>query len=255
MIPKIIHYCWFGGEKPDDVAAYIAGWKRLCPDYKIIEWNEHNFDIQKYSYSREAYKEKKWAFVSDLVRFCVLEEYGGVYLDTDVELIKSLDLLEDESAYVGYEVHGVGSAIIACEPHNEIIHCIAETYKKSSFYTVDGKMNLLTSPDYINNEITPRGFVGENRLQKLNQITVFPSEWFYPYNLVSFEILTTQNTVAIHHFAGSWLDEKSRYQLKLQKRMKWFPQKRLAIWISVAIAELKFGGIPGLLKAIKKRKW
>ena len=254
MIPKIIHYCWFGGEKPADVKEYIDGWRKLCPDFEIIEWNEKNFDINAYDYSRDAYKEKKWAFVSDFVRFCVLDEHGGIYLDTDVELVKSLEPLCSEKCYVGYEAQGVGSAIIACEPHNEIIHAITETYKKSSFYLPDGSLNLLTSPDYINNEITPKGFEREDKLQRIPGLTVFPSEWFYPYNLKTFTIESTSNTVSIHHFAGSWLDEKAIIQLEIQKHFKWFPVRRLVIWFSVAVAELKTGGITGLLRAIKRRK-
>lgn len=254
MIPKIIHYCWFGGEKPTDVLVYIDGWKKLCPDYEIVEWNEQNFDIMQYSFSRDAYKEKKWAFVSDFVRFVVLEKYGGVYLDTDVELIKNLDFLAEESAYVGFEVHGVAAGIIGCEPHNPIISSIAETYKNTSFY-VDSGLNLLTSPDYINNAIEPIGFKRFNEKQVLKGITVYPSDWFYPYNLETFRVFTTENTVAIHHYAGSWLDEKSKCQLEIQRKLKWMPHKRVAIWISVALAELKVNGIKGLYRAIREKKW
>lgn len=254
MIPKIIHYCWFGDNKPDDVIKYIEGWKKLCPDYKIIEWNEKNFNIQKYPYAREAYKEKKWAFVSDFVRFLVLEKYGGVYLDTDIELKKNLEILEKESAFVGYEVNGVAAGIIGCEAGFPLVKNIAERYKTSSFYLDNGKCNLLTSPDYINEELEKFGFKRINEKQNICGMTIFPSDWFYPYNLVDFQMELTDNTVAIHHYDGSWLDEKDKYQLNIQKKLKWFPIKRISIWISVGLAEIKYSGIKSLFIKLKNKK-
>lgn len=253
MIPKIIHYCWFGGEKPEFVKNYISGWQKMCPDYEIKEWNENNFDIQEYTFSRDAYKEKKWAFVSDFVRFSVLEEYGGVYLDTDVELIKGLSSLEEECAFVGFEVSGVGSAIIGCDKNNKIIQAIAARYKKTSFYLDDGKLNLLTSPDYINEELEKYGFKRINQLQRINDMTVYPSNYFYPYNSDTLKYQTTKETIGIHHFDGSWLDVKTKYQLEKQKALNWITIKRLRIWVAVCLAEYKFGGIKGLCVAVRNR--
>ena len=253
MIPKIIHYCWFGGEKPDSVLQFIEGWRKKCPDYEIKEWNENNFDINEAKFARESYAAKKWAFVSDYVRFAVLEQYGGIYLDTDIELLKSLDSMQKEPGYVGFEVHGVAAGVIACEAHNPIIRAVLETYQRTAFINKDGTYNLLTSPDYISNELVKVGFVRENIEQHLKGMTVYPSEWFYPYTLVSFQTNITENTVAIHHYAGSWLDEKSKYQLGIQKKLKWIPVKRLAIWISVAISETKYNGVKGLLYVVSNR--
>lgn len=253
MIPKIIHYCWFGGDKPEEFLKYINGWKKLCPDYEIIEWNENNLDIQKHPFAKAAYKEKKWAFVSDYVRFFVLHKYGGIYLDTDIELIKRLDSLLDNKAFVGFEVHGVATGVIGSEPGNPIIYEILKAYDRTNFYLDNGKLNLLTSPDYFTNEILKDGFVRENRTQQLQNIIVYPSEYFYPYSTMTFETNITNNTYAIHHYAGTWLDKKTKYQIDVQKKIIRFFGKRLSVWIAVAISELKFNGFFGLLKAISKR--
>lgn len=253
MIPKIIHYCWFGGDKPAEVIKYIDGWKKLCPDYEIKEWNEKNFDISQSKFAFAAYKEKKWAFVSDYARFFILEKYGGIYLDTDIELIKNLDSLLNDEAFIGFEVHGVAAGVIGSKPHNPIICAILKTYDRTDFYLDNGKLNLLTSPDYFTNEILKVGFVRENKKQQLKNITVYPSEYFYPYSTVTFATNITNNTYAIHHYSGTWLDEKTKYQLYIQKKIIRFFGKRLSVWIAVSISELKFNGFLGLLKAVSER--
>ena len=139
MVPKIIHYCWFGGKSlPDEAKEYIESWKKYCPDTEIVEWNESNFDINCCQYVKEAFDAKKWAFVSDYARFYVLYKYGGMYFDTDVEMIKPIDDIVSNGAFMGIEAGrkvfvapGLG---IGAEAGNEIFREILDYYENQTFY-------------------------------------------------------------------------------------------------------------------------
>ena len=161
MIPHIIHYCWFGNKKiPKDFRKYIEGWKKLCPDYEIKEWNEKNFSFQKSLYCRQAYKAQKWAFVTDYARFRILYEYGGIYLDTDVELIKPLNSLLEEcektgiQGFMGIERPETGDVapglICAAEPKNPLIKELLMGYKGRRFIDESGQQDLTTVVEYTN---------------------------------------------------------------------------------------------------------
>ena len=173
MIPKIIHYCWFGKKsKPTKTEEYISSWKKYCPDYEIREWNESNFDINENAYCREAYEAQKWAFVTDYVRLKVLYEYGGIYMDTDVEVVKNLDSLCVYDAVSGYESNTSISTgtMVSCQ-HNEWIGMLLDSYVDRHFIQKNGNMDTttnvktitsLTSEKYhlkLNGELT---FFGNN---------------------------------------------------------------------------------------------
>ena len=147
MIPKIIHYCWVGRNPlPDDVRHYIESWKKYCPDYKIIEWNEDNFDIFFNQYAREAYNAKKWAFVSDYIRLSVLNTYGGIYMDTDVEVVKNLDEFLSNKAFSGFESNKyIPTGIMGAEKGNAWIQYLLSYYDNRSFYLDDGTPDLTTN--------------------------------------------------------------------------------------------------------------
>lgn len=253
MIPKIIHYCWFGGEIPSIVKQYIEGWKRLCPDYRIMEWNENNSDISECEFARQAYDAKKWAFVSDYVRFFVLNKYGGIYLDTDMELLKNLDTFLDVNGFVGYEVNGVASGIIGCIPGNKIITSVLEIYQALSFIDMGKKMNLKTSPEYLSEELDKIGFLREDKLQELSEMRVYPSSYFYPYSPKDFTMNQTEDTCAIHHYSGSWLDEKAKYQIAVRKKLRGILPYRLAVWIAVTCAMYKYEGVKGVTEGIRAK--
>ena len=149
-IPKVIHYCWFGrGELPRLAEKCIQSWKKYCPDYEIVCWNEDNFDINQNKYAREAYESGKWAFVSDYVRLKVLYDEGGIYLDTDVELIKSLDPLVKENGYMGFDDNGVVSTGLgfACEKGNELVGALLADYDDIPFVLPDGTYDITPCPD------------------------------------------------------------------------------------------------------------
>ena len=151
-IPKIIHYCWVGGKpKPQSVLYCIESWKRCCPDYEIREWNESNYDFTKNEYMRQAYEAKKWGFVPDYARLDIIYEYGGIYLDTDVEMLRSPDELLGQDGFMGFENTGDGEYFVNCGhgfgavPHHEVIRKARDLYNVLSFLNEDGTPNLFTS--------------------------------------------------------------------------------------------------------------
>ena len=210
MIPKIIHYCWFGGNPlPELAQKCIASWKKFLPGYEIKEWNESNYDVRKITYTAQAYDAKKYAFVSDYARFDILYQYGGVYFDTDVEVIKPMDDILANGAFLGLEktdsiqiASGLG---IACEKEDEMYARILDSYRKSSFLNSDGSHNLLTVVKRVTDIFEPFGFVKENRVQKIKGIMLYPTEYFCPKDLMSGELNITENTHTIHHYDGSWM--------------------------------------------------
>ncbi len=226
-IPKIIHYCWVGpAPKPQSVLYCIESWKKHCPDYEIIEWNESNYDFTKNSYMKQAYEAKKWGFVPDYARLDIVYEHGGIYLDTDVELVKSFDSLLEQDAFMGFENTGDGEFFVNCGhgfgavPHHEIIREARDLYDQLSFYKPDGSVNLLASPFYTTQTLRKFGLVQENRQQKLPGMTVYSSEVLCPKNFRTGKLSVTSNTVSIHHFTASWLDEKIKKELAHQQAVK-----------------------------------
>jgi mannosyltransferase OCH1-like enzyme len=226
MIPKIIHYCWFGnGEMPEQDKQNIEMWKILCPDYEIKRWDESNYDINKCLYMKQAYEEKKMGFVPDFARLDIIYNYGGFYFDTDVELIKNLDILLNEHAVMGFEStdkinHGHG---FGAEPHNELIKELMEVYDRLSFRNNDGSLNLTPSPTYITDFLKAKGVNLNNTEQYVEGVHILPTEYFCPKNMYSGNVDLTKNTISIHHFNMSWGDdEKLRQIQKVKKLSKFF---------------------------------
>ncbi|PYG89471.1 glycosyl transferase-like sugar-binding protein [Ruminiclostridium sufflavum DSM 19573] len=208
-IPKIIHYCWFGGSPlPISAEKCIASWRKYCPDYKIIEWNDKNFDYNCNQYVSEAYQAKKWAFVSDYARLHALNEYGGIYMDTDVELLKNLEPLLSCNAFSGFENNdSVQTAVMGASENNSWIKMLLGYYENRSFIKEDGSCDLTTNVVTITSlakeayNIRP-----DNSMQASEDNTVFyPSEYFSPKNFETGEIKITHNTYCIHHYDASWL--------------------------------------------------
>ncbi len=225
---KTIHYCWFGGaEKSDTIKMCIESWKKFCPDFEIKEWNESNFDVHCCKYVEEAYNSKKWAFVSDYCRFYVLYNYGGIYLDTDVELIKPIDDLP--STFVGFERDScVASGLIrGADAGDELCKAVMESYENDSFIKADGGYNVLTVCDRETGMLKERGLKLDGSLQIVGGTTVYPTEYFNPKGGDYGKETITENTRAIHHYLASWkspldrliMQYKVKYGVKKGKRL------------------------------------
>ena len=218
MIPKIIHYCWFGGKPlPEDAKRYIESWKKFCPDYEIYEWNEQTFDINAVSYVREAYEAKKWAFVTDYVRLYALSTVGGIYMDTDVEVLKNLDVFLNNKGFSGFErVDAVPTGIMAAEKENMFIHELLHEYDAIHFLKEDGTLDLTTNVVRITNTAKKYGLKLNNKLQTVNDFTFYPKDYFCPKSSRTLEINLTENSYTIHHFAGSW-DTENRFRQTVKR--------------------------------------
>ena len=215
-IPKTIHYCWFGrNPKPKLAKKCIKSWKKHCPEYEIIEWNEDNFDISSCPlYVRQAYEAQKWAFVTDYVRLKVIYDNGGIYLDTDVQLIKSLDGLLKFDAYFGFEdgnhiSTGLGFGAIK---NNPIVQEIMDDYNDINFILADGTYDLLPCPVRNTNIFLRHGLIQNNTFQIINNCAVLPSDYLCPIEYETGKKNITDNTLSIHHFSASWQAKEVKKQ-------------------------------------------
>ena len=216
IIPKIIHYCWFGkGEMPELAKKCIESWIKYLPEYEMRLWNEDTFDLDMYPYAREAYENRKFAFVTDVVRLWALERYGGIYMDTDVEILKPLDDLLMLPAFTGYEAslsNAPVTGLMASAPHGIWVREQLAYYEGRHFVNADGSLDMTTNTVIIARNMQSEGFVinGKYGVYK-NDLHVFPVDYFCP--LTSTRVLKcTKNTYCIHHFAGSW-KELTRSQI------------------------------------------
>lgn len=222
MIPKIIHYCWFGkGEMPSLALKCIESWKKYMPEYEIKEWNEDNYDVRKIPYTAQAYDAKKYAFVSDYARFDILYEHGGLYFDTDVEIIKSLTPLIEQGAFAGVEWFGELNAGLglACPPKMEIYKEVLDSYENEGFIGPDGKMNLKTVVERVSDIFEQYGFKTQNKTQEIKGVKIYPAEYFCPMSQETGIITITENTYSIHHYASSWMPKHIRAASKAKKRL------------------------------------
>ena len=207
-IPKKIHYCWFGGaEKPESVSKCIASWKKYMPDYEVIEWNENNIDFSENQFAREAYEMKKWAFVSDYVRLLVLVNKGGIYFDTDVEVLKNFDDLLGYEALAGFEEEKyVMTAVMAAQPNHPLLKQWLKHYEDLSFVLNGNQLNTTTNVHYFSEILKKNGLNPNGMQQNIAGIEIFPCEYFSPKNYYTERIQLTMNTYAIHHFQRSWCE-------------------------------------------------
>ena len=216
MIPKTIHYCWFGrGPKPKLAQKCIASWKKYCPDYKIIEWNEDNFDVDMNGYTRMCIAEKKYAFLSDYARLAVVEEHGGLYFDTDVELIRNPDELLAHNAFWGFETpefvaSGLGFGSIA---HGIAIEAMLSEYAP----LLDGAHGVVGCPRLNTTALEKLGLQRDGSLQEIGDAVIYPPDWFNPYESATGRLNRTNHTVSIHWYSASWMSPAKRLRCTLSK--------------------------------------
>jgi len=207
---------------PEFVKYCISTWKEKCPDYEIYEWNETNIDLNMFDYTKEAYYAKKYAFVSDVIRLYVLYNFGGIYMDTDVEVIRSLDSLLINHGFTGFETNTeIPTGIIAAEKNNLFILDQLNFYKDKHFINENGIYNLSTNVQYITQlSLEKHNLILNGQLQELKYgMMIYPTDYFCPKDYLSGKINITDNTYAIHHFDGSWLTKTSKFKNKIRQNI------------------------------------
>ena len=242
MIPKIIHYCWFGGKEiPEESKRCILSWKQYCPDYEIKRWDETNFDVSQFPFALEAYRQEKWAFVSDIARFWILYQEGGIYLDTDVELVNPIDSLVQkgqffacERMYSSQKVQIASGLGMALERKSKIAKTIVDYYKNITFK----KRNPTLVGVLVNRMFEEKGFDHTNRIQKIDNITIYPTEYMCPKDYWTGDINITDKTISIHHYSASWLSalDKVIYKLEMYSYKTNF---LLSLFIKIIVLFLK----------------
>ncbi|MGI6248155.1 MAG: glycosyltransferase family 32 protein [Acutalibacteraceae bacterium] len=219
IIPKVIHFCWFGGgQKPEIVKRCMASWAKRLPDYELMEWNESNFNIDLFDFTRQAYNDKNYAFVSDAARAFVLNEFGGIYLDTDVEVFKNFDDLLDEEFFAGFEQGGyIGTCVMGAQKNAAILKEYLDYYSSLSYWQPDGKKHKDTNVVLLTKLLEEKGIKKDDSLQRVEGITVFPRTYFSPYDYINGENFISSDSYCVHHFAKLWLPRRVRLKAAIKK--------------------------------------
>lgn len=229
MIPKKIHYCWFGRNPlPEDAQKCIESWRKFLPDYEVIEWNEDNFDVNSITYTTDAYNAKKYAFVSDYARFKILYEHGGLYFDTDVEVIKSFDDIIAQGPFMGFEIDPKGNTSAPFEGNVApglglgavaemgFYKKVLEAYGNFNFLNSDGSLNLKTVVKYNTELLLLEGLKNIQGIQHIAGINIYPAEYFNPLDDNTGRLKITCKTHSIHWYSKTWLNE-SRFRRKVSR--------------------------------------
>lgn len=219
MIPKTIHYCWFGGkELPKLARKCVASWEKFCPEYQIIRWDESNFDLDSNDYTRMCVAEKKWAFLSDYVRLKVVAEHGGIYFDTDVELLRAPDELLQYEAFFGFETPefvntGMG---FGSEAGGTAVRAMLEEYEP----LLDGRHGVVSCPGLNTAALVKLGLRQDGVRQNVAGAEILPSDWLNPYESTTGRLTKTKNTVSVHWYTGAWLSRSQRLRLMIGKPLR-----------------------------------
>jgi mannosyltransferase OCH1-like enzyme len=259
LIPRLIHYCWFGETHlPKSAEECILTWKKYCPDYNIIEWNEKNFDLESNTYISEAYKAKKWAFISDYARLWIIHKHGGIYMDTDVEVLKPLDTFLKHDAFSGFESNNtIPTGIMGGIAGHIWYKKLLEYYNHRHFILPDNRYDMTTNVTIITNITSGMyNIILNNTFQEFDDGLVFyASDYFCPKSKTG-AINKTVNTYTIHHFAGSWIPKPTQIYVKLRdnfiKSFGYTLGRILAIPVFL-VTKLLTDGFVGLKAAFKKK--
>lgn len=261
MIPKIIHYAWFSDppDYPEDVVNCMKSWKEKMPDYEIKLWNAHNFDFSVCRYAQEAFEVGKFAFASDYVRLWALYHYGGIYLDSDIEVLKTFDDLLDQKAFTCFEdTDRIAAWIFGSEKGNPLFQEFMDDYRNRRFIYADGLYDLTPNPEPITKRLEEHGLILNGQTQKLDQIMVYSMDYFCPYNPYRKSgDCFTENTYANHHFTGNWKvlqTEKERmHDRKKEKWIKIFGYD-MGMELYIHFSRIKYEGLCQWLKEVSVGK-
>ena len=213
MIPKIIHYIWFGGKPfPNKVLKCIESWHKYLPDYEFKLWNEETFDVNSVEFTKQAYANKKWAFVSDYVRMYALNKFGGWYLDTDIEILRPIERFEDHRMVLGTDHDGALTALMGSEPNHPYWTEVLAFYDSMNFVNEDGTFNITVNNTHLQGVLESYGYKFENKFQELKEgIVVYPDDYFHVANNEKGTIHKTNNSYAIHWHTLLWTSEMSHF--------------------------------------------
>lgn len=226
MIPKILHYCWLSNEPlPSDIRSYIDGWKKLMPDYQLIKWDTSKFDVNSVPFVKQAFEKRKWAFAADYIRAYALYNYGGIYLDSDVEVLKRFDDFLDLRMMLGYENTSIKSlevAVWGAEKGHPLLRDLLRQLDNRSFIIKDNKMDVKPLPLVVRDLINAKGYhcvdvVNLNEALSVSgsDIPIFPCVYFSPKSHVTNICIANDVSYSIHHFKASWMSSKTRRRLAL----------------------------------------
>lgn len=225
MIPKVIHYCWFGGNPLDDLSLKcIASWKKYFPDYEIIQWNENNFDVSQLEFMEKAYMDKKWAFVSDVARLLILYKYGGLYFDTDVEVISDYEdiLCKDVEGFLGFEkTNAVSTGLgFGAMPNHPLIKELINVYKNLNYDQYADCLSQIACPILTTQLMEKYGYIAEDKMQECCGFVVYPSDYFSPIDYMNGKLLRTDRTHSIHWYNASWNEEETKEELVVARKFR-----------------------------------
>lgn len=233
MIPKKIHYCWFGGSPMPKLAEKCIGsWKKHCPDYEIIRWDESNFDVRSTPYTRWCHENQKWAFLSDYVRLAVIAREGGIYLDTDVELLRSPDTLLTYGAWYGFENEtyvNTGQGFGAEEGHPTVDAMLQQYHNLQA--DSDGNFAPTACPALNTAALLPMGLIPNGKLQTVAGALILPPDYLNPYDNATGQLAVTSNTISIHHYAKSWISPWMRLRSALTRPLHRIFGKNCFVWL------------------------
>ncbi len=223
MIPKSIHYCWFGRSELTPLAKKcLASWRQFFPDYEIKEWNEDNFDVNIIPYTADAYKAGKYAFVSDYARFWVLYHFGGVYFDTDVEVIRPMDDVLEKGAFMGFELLGECPAVnpglgLASVPGMSLYKAVLNLFEQMSFQKENGSINSYTMIPMVTELLKELGLTCNGTIERVAGINIYPPDWFNPFDDATGRLRKTENTRTVHWYAKSWMPTEPVWKTRTKR--------------------------------------
>lgn len=256
MIPKIIHYCWFGkGELPEKARKCIASWKRFCPDYELIQWNEDNYEIPGIPFLKKAYEDRKWSFVTDYVRLDVIHRMGGIYFDTDVELLKPIDELLSYQAYFGFEeAAAVNTGLgFGAEKHCDVLREMMRCYEQLLPCQTNEEYVQDTCPIVQTPILEKRGLLLNGKTQRLGAIMVFSAEYMNPRDFMTGRLQKTENTISIHWYDASWQSLADQKVQELRHKLTPLFGAKNAWRIAVLIQYLRYKGVKETLRYYREK--
>lgn len=247
MIPKVLHYCWFGGDElPALESSCVETWERVMPGYEIRRWDESNFDVNRCDFAREAYEQGMYAFVSDYARYVILYEQGGIFLDTDIKVLKSYDSLLFNKGFCGYMQNNQyvnPGLILGSEQTFSLFKDVIDCYESTHFSQSGSRVNPLTSPRVLTTLLEERyGLRRDGTYQEFDDgFVVYPAEYFDPLDSHSGAMNVTASTYSIHLYSGTWLSPAKKYRIKMRKHLASKVGPRLSWLISSGMSVIKYG--------------